>query len=110
MYSISVTLTPFHCPEQDIKIGDYDIPKDSIIMIDCKAPSKDRQFWTDPEDFKPERFLDTNSSQRLPDGCFIPYGTGRDSIHLREGMVYFYSHFLKHKFVSQSSFFLGGGA
>ncbi|XP_048728501.2 cytochrome P450 2H1-like [Ostrea edulis] len=75
MYS-PVTLTPFHCPEQDIKVGEYDIPKDSIIMIDCKAPCKDRQFWKDPEDFKPERFLDMNASQHLPEGCYIPYGAG----------------------------------
>ncbi|XP_062590120.1 cytochrome P450 2H1-like [Saccostrea cucullata] len=75
MYS-PVTLTPFHCPEQDITIGEYDIPKDSIIMIDCRAPCKNAKFWENPDIFNPDRFLDLNGMQRLPEACFIPYGTG----------------------------------
>lgn len=69
-----VVLAPFHTPTQDITLGEFDIPKGSIILVDCKAPNYDKA-WSDPEVFKPERFLGV-SEQQLPKSCFVPYGTG----------------------------------
>ncbi|XP_052694809.1 cytochrome P450 2B4-like isoform X1 [Crassostrea angulata] len=71
-----VTFTVFHYPEQDIQVGGYDVPKDTLMMIECKAPCRDKQFWKDPEVFNPDRFLGIDGEGQLPEGCFIPYGEG----------------------------------
>jgi cytochrome P450 len=73
-----VVIAPFHAAKQDIKLGEYDIPKDSIILIDCKAPCHDGNVWKDPEVFNPERFLG-GADQKLPESSFPPYGTGTGS-------------------------------
>jgi cytochrome P450 len=73
-----VVLAPFHTPKQDIKLGEYDIPKDSIILIDCKAPCHDGNVWKDPEVLKPERFLG-GADHKVPESYFVPYGTGTGS-------------------------------
>ncbi|XP_065941042.1 cytochrome P450 2B4-like [Magallana gigas] len=71
-----VTFTVFHYPEKDIQVGEYDIPKDTFMMIECKAPCRDKQFWKDPKNFNPDRFIGLDGEQKLPQGCFMPYGAG----------------------------------
>lgn len=78
-----VTFTVFHYPEQDIQVGGYDVPKDTLMMIECKAPCRDKQFWKDPEVFNPDRFLGIDGEGQLPEGCFIPYGEGKYSVSMR---------------------------
>ncbi|XP_048780504.2 cytochrome P450 2J4-like [Ostrea edulis] len=70
-----VVLAPFHTPKQDIKLGEYDIPKDSIILTDCKAPCHDPNVWKDPYVFNPERFLG-GADRQIPETSFVPYGAG----------------------------------
>jgi cytochrome P450 len=71
---MTVPVSLFHCPGQDIKVGEYDIPKDSIVLVELRAPCQDGKFWKDPEVFRPERFLDITDPN---EGSFIPYGTGK---------------------------------
>lgn len=72
----SVPFTIFHCAEEEMKVGNYDIPKDTVMMLECKAPGMDKEFWADPQVFNPNRFLDVDVDRQLPEGCFTPYGPG----------------------------------
>lgn len=55
-------ITPITGPRRtlnDASFFGYDIPKNSTILIGSKSVLEDRNFWTDPENFRPERFLNS---------------------------------------------------
>lgn len=41
------------------KLNNYDIPKNVTILIGHRSIYNDVDFWKDPENFRPERFLDS---------------------------------------------------
>ncbi|KFK36027.1 hypothetical protein AALP_AA4G068300 [Arabis alpina] len=41
---------------EDIKIGGYDVPRGTIVLINTWAIHRDPELWNDPEKFYPERF------------------------------------------------------
>ena len=45
----------------------YFIPKNAIILPFVESILSDQQIWTDPEAFRPERFLDDDGKCVLPD-------------------------------------------
>lgn len=60
----------------DCTLGGYQIPKNATILMSLRTVHMDRDHWGDPENFRPERFLDCNNNiintERL-----IPFGLGR---------------------------------
>jgi cytochrome P450 len=60
---------------RDTSIGGIPIPKRHIILISMFATHRDARFFPDPDDFRPERWLD-GLEKRLPRGAFIPFGMG----------------------------------
>lgn len=58
--------------EEEIKFGEYIIPKDTEILIDTVSIHKDENYWKDPYVFDPERF-----NQSFPENVFMPFGGGR---------------------------------
>lgn len=64
-----------HRLEKDDTINGYHLPKDSIIMANYWAVSKDPRYFKDPDVFNPDRFMNGN----LKGTAFQPFGLGRRS-------------------------------
>ncbi|KAI7754199.1 hypothetical protein M8C21_019724 [Ambrosia artemisiifolia] len=45
------------CPDESCKVGGYTIPKGTVVYINVWAIQRDSKNWTNPLEFKPERFL-----------------------------------------------------
>ncbi|OIV94740.1 hypothetical protein TanjilG_06203 [Lupinus angustifolius] len=72
LYPAAPMLIP-HLSSEDCTIGGYDVPRDTMVMVNAWTIHRDPELWTDPTSFKPERFnngaTDTHS--------LIPFGLGR---------------------------------
>ena len=64
---------------RDTTIAGYDIPKGTFVAINLKKIHHDEREWPEPNEFKPERFLDSDGKfvgwNKLPG--FIPFSLGR---------------------------------
>jgi cytochrome P450 len=60
---------------RDTMIGGIRIPKRHIVLISIYATHRDPRFFTEPESFRPDRWLD-GLEKRLPRGAFMPFGMG----------------------------------
>ncbi len=65
---------PHKCAE-DSTLGRYTIPKGAIIIANLWAIHHDPDSWPNPDEFKPERFLDSGGNVKDKEEI-IPFGTG----------------------------------
>ena len=73
------SITPFgvpRAPSVDTKLSGYDVPKGTVIMPNLWAVHHDPAIWKDPEEFKPERFLD-DEGRLVRREELIPFSIGR---------------------------------
>jgi cytochrome P450 len=69
----------WHVPRdaaQDDVVGGYRIPAGSRIMVAIWATHRDPAVYPEPEEFRPERWLDDAQKER-PRFSFLPFGGGR---------------------------------
>ncbi|OMO76406.1 Cytochrome P450 [Corchorus olitorius] len=71
----AVPLLVPHVSSDDCKIGGYDIPKDSILLVNVWAIQRDSKFWDEATNFKPERF----GNGKMDCNKLLPFGVGRRS-------------------------------
>ncbi|KAF4392612.1 hypothetical protein F8388_003032, partial [Cannabis sativa] len=76
--------TPLSLPRmasQDCQINGYHIPKGSTLLVNVWAIARDPDQWTDPLEFRPERFLPGGEKAHVDikgtDFEVIPFGAGR---------------------------------
>jgi flavonoid 3'-monooxygenase len=76
--------TPLSLPRmaaESCEINGYHIPKGSTLLVNVWAIARDPDQWSDPLEFKPERFLPggekANVDVRGNDFEVIPFGAGR---------------------------------
>ena len=56
-------IVPLSGPRRVLKtceLAGYTIPKNTTVLIDLRSVHMDKEFWKDPEVFRPERFLNAN--------------------------------------------------
>ncbi|KAI5391571.1 cytochrome P450 83B1 [Lathyrus oleraceus] len=62
---------------QECIIGGYQIPAKAIVFVNAWAIHRDANVWKDPEEFYPERFLESSVNFYGQDFELIPFGAGR---------------------------------
>ncbi|XP_076766176.1 cytochrome P450 enzyme phantom [Xylocopa sonorina] len=73
------SVTPLGIPHgtlEDTKIGDYDVPRGTMIVPVQWAVHTDPLHWEDPLEFRPDRFLAEDGSFFKPES-FLPFLTGK---------------------------------
>ncbi|KAH8410715.1 hypothetical protein KR222_000239 [Zaprionus bogoriensis] len=72
-------ITPITGPRRALwptQLAGYDIPKNATILISLRSVHLDEQHWTEPRQFRPERFIDA-AGKCCKDEYFMPFGLGR---------------------------------
>ncbi|XP_046836834.1 cytochrome P450 306a1 isoform X1 [Vespa crabro] len=65
-----------HGTIEDAKIGDYDIPKGTMVIPVQWSVHTDESYWDNAFDFKPDRFIDDDGRFFKPEG-FLPFQSGK---------------------------------
>lgn len=66
-----------HKASTEAKVGDVVIPKDTGILYNVYGVNHDPKMWEKPEEFRPERFLDSATGELRQDaGPLITFGMG----------------------------------
>ncbi|XP_047480020.1 cytochrome P450 2L1-like [Penaeus chinensis] len=63
--------------ETDTYLAGYLIPKGSWVFGCSGMCHMDARYWEEPQEFRPERFLDQEGKVKTPKEGFIPFGAGR---------------------------------
>ncbi|XP_017868613.1 PREDICTED: probable cytochrome P450 304a1 [Drosophila arizonae] len=74
------TLVPSDVPHkalEDTELMGYRIPKDTIVVPSLYAMHMDKRIWSDPDNFRPERFLDDQGKLCLKKDMSLPFGAGK---------------------------------
>ncbi|CAN8229087.1 unnamed protein product [Cochlearia groenlandica] len=71
LYPAGPLLIP-HVASEDCKLGVYDMPRGTMLLVNLWAIQRDPRLWDDPESFKPERFEKEGEVHKL-----MTFGLGR---------------------------------
>ena len=61
---------------EDVRIGDWLLPKGSVVSIMSVLPHHDARWFPDPQRFDPLRF-EGEAGKAIPRGAYLPFGTGQ---------------------------------
>ncbi|MED6262869.1 hypothetical protein ATANTOWER_028101, partial [Ataeniobius toweri] len=61
--------------DKDTVLGDYAIPKGTVLMINTHALGSNEEYFNDSKQFKPERWLRENST--INPFAHVPFGIGK---------------------------------
>ncbi len=74
------SLVPCGSPHEmrsDLIFHGYHLPKKATIFPNLYAVHHDPDIWVDPENFRPERFLNENETKFVPNEALIPFSDGK---------------------------------
>jgi Cytochrome P450 len=61
----------------DVRVGEYVIPRGTLILWSAYLAGRDPEAWADPKRFDPDRFLDLTPEQKtIADHAWVPFGRG----------------------------------
>ncbi|XP_038066319.1 cytochrome P450 2J6-like [Patiria miniata] len=89
-----------HAAASDIYLRGFFIPKDALLVPNMWTIFRDPKHWPEPEQFKPERFLNERGVAVKPEEL-IPFSTGRRSCigeHLAKMELFLFFSFFMHQF------------
>ncbi|KAM7491069.1 hypothetical protein LguiA_033990 [Lonicera macranthoides] len=66
-----------HKTETDVSMYGYEIPKNTQVLVNAWAISRDPEYWENPTCFRPERFLDSELDFKGQHFSFLPFSSGR---------------------------------
>lgn len=65
-----------HRCTESAQFRQFVIPKDTIVLVSLFSVNMDKEYWKDPENFRPERFLNDNGEYIPHAEQFFPFGLG----------------------------------
>lgn len=60
---------------EDVQIGEWSLPKGSLVVMQNYAVHRDPRWFPEPEKFDPERFTPA-AFKAIPRGAYFPFGLG----------------------------------
>lgn len=66
-----------HLTSDDCTISGYDIPRDTIVLVNAWAIHRDPNLWEEPTLFKPERHQKSSELGEHQVHKLVPFGVGR---------------------------------
>ncbi|GJZ48651.1 cytochrome P450 CYP82D47-like protein [Tanacetum coccineum] len=72
-------ISPAHESMEDCTVAGYNIPKGTRLMVNVWKLHRDPNVWSDPNQFRPERFLTRNKDIEYQGQQYeyLPFGSGR---------------------------------
>ena len=61
---------------RDCELAGLQVPAHTVLYLPSMMNQRDPQWWTDPENFDPDRFAAPRSEHRRHPMCFNPFGSG----------------------------------
>ena len=58
-----------------LALGEVELPAGSFAIMSIYAMQRHRGIWSEPDDFRPERFLQSDGDRRRR-AAWMPFGTG----------------------------------
>ena len=71
-------IAPFsvpHAASRDTTLAEYKIPKNTMVFVNLYSVHIDPELWENPEEFRPERWINENGKFSKRSG-FVPFSTG----------------------------------
>ncbi|XP_031618139.1 methyl farnesoate epoxidase-like [Contarinia nasturtii] len=90
-----------HRTTDDTTFREFIIPKDTVVLISLYSLNMDKDYWRDPNVFKPERFLNENGEYISHSEQFLPFGLGKRRCmgeHLAKASLFLYFATFMHAF------------
>ncbi|CAG9134364.1 unnamed protein product [Plutella xylostella] len=95
------TIVPLGIPHRamlDTPLGQYDIPEGTLVAANYVALHMDKEIWGDPENFRPERFIQDGQIKPSLDKS-LPFGAGRrlcaGETYARQSMFQVFAAFMQ---------------